>query len=96
MNLHFQELDVRALLKKGLEPYSVIRKKVDALKSQEGLELIAPFLPSPLIEKLGSEGFLNRVEHQTDGTWVVRFWKNVDTPKPSTRSPAANHSNKTL
>ncbi len=31
------------------------------------------FLPSPLIEKLASEGFLSRVERQPGGAWVVHF-----------------------
>ena len=53
----FKTLDVRPLLAKGTEPFSVIRSRVDALKAGEGLTVIAPFLPSPLIEKLHSEGF---------------------------------------
>ena len=39
------------------------------------MEIIAPFIPSPLIEILGSEGFTHSLEHQSDGTWVTRFWK---------------------
>ena len=42
----------------------------------EGLTLVAPFLPSPLIEKLSGEGFFSRVEHQPDGGWVVHFWRD--------------------
>ena len=41
----------------------------------EGLSVIAPFLPSPLIEKLGSEGFQSRVERQVGGGWAVHFWR---------------------
>jgi uncharacterized protein (DUF2249 family) len=71
----FQKLDVRPILAKGIEPFSKIRKSVDALGPNEGLSVIAPFLPSPLIEKLASEGFQSRVERQVGG-WTVHFWRN--------------------
>jgi hypothetical protein len=40
------------------------------------VSLRTPFLPSPLIEKLGSEGFRSRVQHQPDGAWAVNFWRD--------------------
>ena len=64
----FKTLDVRPILSRGAEPFSKIRESVDALQPDEGLSVIAPFLPSPLIEKLGSEGFQSRVERQ-NGWW---------------------------
>ena len=71
----FKRLDVRSLLAAGKEPFPAIRRAVAALKHGEGMEIIAPFIPSPLIEMLGSEGFTHSLEHQSDGTWVTRFWK---------------------
>ena len=71
----FKILDVRPILAKGIEPFSKIRESVDALGPDEGLSVIAPFLPSPLIEKLGSEGFQSRVERQ-DRSWVTHFWRD--------------------
>ena len=71
----FKTLDVRPILAQGLEPFSQIRESVDALRPGEGLSVIAPFLPSPLIEKLGSEGFESRVERQVGGGWTVHFWR---------------------
>ena len=71
----FKKLDVRPLVAKGAEPFTVIRAKIDMLKAGEGLTVIAPFLPSPLIEKLGSEGFLSSVAHHSDGAWTVNFWR---------------------
>ena len=73
----FQRLDVRPLLAEGIEPLPRIRKRIDALKPSEGLVLVAPFLPSPLIELLGSEGFRSRVEKGTGGDWVVYFWRET-------------------
>jgi uncharacterized protein (DUF2249 family) len=75
MATQFKRFDVRKLLSQGTEPFPAIRKKIDALEAGEGLAVIAPFLPSPLIEKLRSEGYTSRVEPQTDGSWVTYFWK---------------------
>lgn len=72
----FKTLDVRPLIAKGTEPFATIRSRVDALKAGEGLTVIAPFLPSPLIEKLNSEGFHSTAQHQPDGAWAVNFWRD--------------------
>ena len=74
----FKILDVRPILAKGIEPFSKIRESVDALAPDEGLSVIVPFLPSPLIEKLNSEGFQSRVERQ-NASWVTHFWRD-DSP----------------
>jgi hypothetical protein len=71
----FKRLDVRKILAAGGEPFPEIRKRVDALKPDEGIAIIAPFLPSPLIEKLRNENFESRVEPQPDGSWITYFWK---------------------
>jgi uncharacterized protein (DUF2249 family) len=76
MPASIKRLDVRPLIAKGVEPFAIIRERVDALKTCEGLTVIAPFLPSPLIEKLSSEGFRSSVSHQPDGTWAVTFWRD--------------------
>jgi uncharacterized protein (DUF2249 family) len=76
----FKRLDVRKLLAQGTEPFPAIRKRVDMLKPGEGLAVIAPFLPSPLIEKLRGENFASRVEPQPDGSWVTYFWRD-DAPE---------------
>lgn len=73
----FKTLDVRPLIAKGTEPFNAIRSRVDELKNGEGLTVIAPFLPSPLIEKLSSEGFLTSAQHQPDGAWAVKFWRET-------------------
>ena len=71
----FQTLDVRPILAKGGEPFSAIRARIDELAEKEGLAVVAPFLPSPLMEKLASEGFRSRVEHQSD-CWITYFWRD--------------------
>ena len=71
----FRKIDVRKLRAAGQEPFPVLRHQADSLGDGEGLEVSAPFLPSPLIEMLGSEGFLHSLEHEACGDWVVRFWR---------------------
>jgi hypothetical protein len=71
----FKRFDVRALLARGIEPFPEIRKRVDALGSDEGLIVVAPFLPSPLVEKLSAEGFASKIERGAGADWIIYFWK---------------------
>lgn len=74
--MKFKMLDVRPILARGADPFSTIRAALDALQPNEGVSVVAPFLPSPLIEKLGSEGFRSRVERQVGGSWITHFWRD--------------------
>ena len=71
----FQRFDVRALLQRGLEPLPAILERVGKLKPDQGLIIVAPFLPSPLIERLRSEGFDSKLERGSGSDWVVYFWR---------------------
>jgi uncharacterized protein (DUF2249 family) len=71
----FKTLDVRPIIARGAEPLPEIRARIKTLGPGEGLSVIAPFLPSPLIEKLANEGFQSRVERQV-GSWVTYFWRD--------------------
>ena len=73
----FKRFDVRDLIRRGVEPFPEIRQRVDRLKPGEGLIVVAPFLPSPLIEKLNSEGFASRVERGAGADWMVYFWREA-------------------
>jgi uncharacterized protein (DUF2249 family) len=70
----FKRFDVRDLLRRGIEPFPEIHQRVGKLKPDEGLIIVAPFLPSPLIEKLGSEGFASKVERGSGAEWMIYFW----------------------
>ena len=74
----FKRFDVREMLSRGVEPLPEIRKRVNALKPDEGLIIVAPFLPSPLIELLGGEGFESKVERGTGADWIVYFWRKAE------------------
>ena len=73
----FKRFDVRELLQQGIEPFPEIHQRVTALKPDEGLIILAPFLPSPLIEKLTSEGFSSKVERGRGADWMVYFWRTA-------------------
>ena len=82
--IEFKRFDVRRLLQRGVEPLAEILKRVQALKPEQGLMIVAPFLPSPLIELLGSEGFSSKVERGEVGSWIVYFWRER---KPMKKQP---------
>lgn len=71
----FKTFDVRPLLARGEEPFAAIRTRVDALAAGQGVTILAPFMPAPLIELLRSEGFASTMERRGDGAWAVSFWK---------------------
>jgi hypothetical protein len=71
----FKRFDVRDLIARGIEPFPEIHRRVDALRPDEGLIVIAPFLPSPLIERLNSEGFQSKLERGHGADWMVYFWR---------------------
>ena len=73
----FKRFDVRDLIRRGVEPFPEIRQRVGKLKPDEGLIVVAPFLPSPLIEKLSSEGFASKVERGNGADWMVYFWREA-------------------
>lgn len=70
----FKRLDVRPLCQRGEEPFQPIVSRIESLPADGGLLVIAPFLPSPLIELLGSRGFQSKVERGEGSSWMVYFW----------------------
>ena len=74
----FKRFDVRDLLARGVEPFPEIHKRVSALQLGEGLIVVAPFLPSPLVEKLTSEGFSSKVERGGGADWMIYFWRETE------------------
>jgi hypothetical protein len=73
----FKRFDVREMLQRGVEPFPEIHKRVSALMPDEGLIIVAPFLPSPLVEKLTSEGFSAKVERSKGADWMIYFWREA-------------------
>jgi uncharacterized protein (DUF2249 family) len=71
----FKTLDVRPLIARGEEPFAVIRAAADKVGAGQGLTIVAPFVPAPLIELLKAEGFQSSLERRADGAWAVNFWR---------------------
>jgi hypothetical protein len=73
----FKRFDVRDLIRRGVESFPEIRKRVEALHPEAGLIIVAPFLPSPLIERLSGDGFASKVERGNGADWWVYFWREA-------------------
>ena len=73
----FKRFDVRDLIRRGIEPFPEIHKRVSVLTPDEGLIVVAPFLPSPLVEKLAGDGFASKIERGTGSDWLVYFWREA-------------------
>jgi hypothetical protein len=71
----FKRFDVRGPLRDGVEPFPDIFQRVQALGADDGLIVVAPFLPSPLVERLAGEGFAAKVERGQGSDWLVYFWR---------------------
>lgn len=66
-------LDVRPQMARGEEPFRTIMATVVVLAADESLVVIAPFLPSPLIERMQAAGYQARPERRADGAWQTLF-----------------------
>ncbi len=69
---HLAVLDLRPLLARGEHPIALVLGAADALAPDGVLELVAPFEPRPLAEKLRMRGCTVSAIAMADGTWVVR------------------------
>ncbi len=72
-NRKFRTIDLRATIARGEEPRAKLFATVAALRADEGLIVVTPFLPSPLIERLRMDGFTARPERAGDGSWRTTF-----------------------
>jgi hypothetical protein len=69
-------LDVRPILAQGGDPFQKIMSCVGELGPTEGLLLVTPFLPSPLIERLRAEGYVAHPVRSKDGSWRTLFTRD--------------------
>ncbi|MEJ5019065.1 DUF2249 domain-containing protein [Ochrobactrum vermis] len=66
-------LDVRPLIKGGVEPFNAIMGAIDKLLPGQSLLLIAPFKPAPLFSVMERKGFSAQPEPLENGDWQVLF-----------------------
>jgi uncharacterized protein (DUF2249 family) len=68
-------LDAREMLQAGQHPLANVLTGTSALQSGQIFELITPFVPMPLIEKVKDKGFLTYVISVTDSEIHTYFCK---------------------
>ena len=70
-----KRLDVRPLLARGEQPCDAVEAALAKLQPGQGLTVLAPFLPAPLIERLKAAGYSARADRSAAG-WQVDFWRD--------------------
>jgi hypothetical protein len=78
----FKRFDARPVLARGADPLAQILRRVNALKAENGLMVIAPFLPSPLIELLAAAGCESKVQKGQGSEWIIYFWRAAQKKEP--------------
>ena len=73
------ELDVRPVLRAGGEPLTQIMEAVKNLAPGQDLRLFSPFMPGPLLQMLGAQGFRHEVKELAGGEWQVDFTASTGT-----------------
>lgn len=73
-------LDVRPLLARGEEPFSMIMEAAKQVPDDDALELTAPFEPVPLYDVLARQGFGHVTTPLAAGDFLVRFRRTAITP----------------
>jgi hypothetical protein len=68
-------LDARPLLAQGIHPLEQVQREGAALQPGEIFEIITPFPPAPMIEKMGAAGFETHSETGEDGMFHTYFKK---------------------
>jgi len=66
-------LDARPLLSAGEHPLQKVMEECGNLQPGEIYEIITPFPPAPMIEKLAAAGFDNYMETAVDGLFHTYF-----------------------
>lgn len=85
------QLDVRADLRSGREPFSRIMEAVAELPPGAVLQLRAIFEPAPLFAVLARRGFAHESRCDADDDWSVWFWRPTEhgASHPVAPAPAA-------
>ncbi|MEI7726144.1 MAG: DUF2249 domain-containing protein [Bacteroidota bacterium] len=69
-------LDARPLLAQGIHPLEQVQQECAALQPGEIFEIITPFPPAPMIEKMAAAGFETYSESGGDGMFHT-FFSNI-------------------
>ncbi|MBD8067227.1 DUF2249 domain-containing protein [Devosia sp. PTR5] len=78
------EIDVRPMLAAGGEPFGAIMAAVRTLTPGQGLVLVAPFKPAPLLKVMDEKGFTADVVQSGPEEWRVTFTpRSLRQPDPA-------------
>lgn len=67
------QLDVREMLERGEHPVNQVIAELKVLPVGEIYQMIAPFLPAPLIDKASGLGFRHWIDKKSDTEFVINF-----------------------
>ena len=67
-------LDARPLLAQGIHPLERVMQEASALHAGEIYEIITPFPPAPMIDKMAAAGFETHSETGGDGMFHTFFY----------------------
>jgi hypothetical protein len=70
------KFDVREMLANGEHPVAQVMEDLKKQKENEIYQLIAPFLPVPLIDKASSLNFSHWIEKENDELFFIYFIRN--------------------
>jgi TusA-related sulfurtransferase len=70
-----QTIDIREMLNKGEQPVHEVLAAIKKLNESEILEIIAPFIPAPLLDKTLSLEYKHWLDKKSDSEYLVYFSK---------------------
>lgn len=70
-----QSLDARPMLASGVHPLEQVMQETSALETGDIYEIITPFSPNPMIEKMQVAGF-DSFSEQKGAAFITYFRKN--------------------
>ena len=70
-----QTIDIREMLNKGEQPVHEVMAAIKRLNENEILEIIAPFIPAPLLDKTLSLEYRHWLDKKSDSEYRVYFLK---------------------
>lgn len=69
----FNTIDIREMLNRDEQPVHEVLAAIRKLNDNQILEIIAPFIPAPLLDKSLSLGYKHWLSKDNDGTYRVFF-----------------------
>jgi hypothetical protein len=66
-------IDIREMLNRGEQPVHEVLAAIKKLGDHEILEITAPFIPAPLLDKTISLGYLHWLVKKTEAEYKIYF-----------------------